>query len=124
QLLLAEVALRCQHVQSVHEVLVHVLHLTIRLSPRFAPSPRPAGAGGVWIELALAGRVRPLGQTGLLDVVDRERELLAVDEEGDVLAVDAHHPALRPLASGTELDQEALETFEVARRDERPLRAR
>src|SRR5690606_30796776 len=75
-------------------------------------------------EPALAGLVRPLGQTGLLDVCDGERALLAVHGEGDGAVLHPQDPAGEALAAGAELHEEVVEALEVARRDQRPLRAR
>src|SRR5690606_18510625 len=102
--------------------------LPIRLLPRLdrlcrsrARSGAAPGAGVAWSSRPSAGRVRPLGQTGLLHFLQAEGPLLTVDEEADVAVGGSHHLAPESLAADPELHQQVVEALEVALGEEGTL---
>src|SRR5690606_10664260 len=65
--------------------------------------------------------VGPLGQTGLLDLVQGVGDVFSADGEGHLVAVYPRYAAGVVGTGGTELDKEAGEPLEVPRREERSL---
>src|SRR5690606_8624515 len=95
--------------------------------PELVPCPygvRAQTESGARHQQALAGRVRPFGQTGVLDFVDAEGALGIVDGDRDRRLVGGDQTALVALTGHVELDQQVVEALVVPGGEEWTLRTR